>query len=86
VLIPFKNRPSPLFKFPAEVERRLNFIEAIAEKDGFKFGILGFVVPDILQVTLIALICQDDQFEMARQMVNTHPELRQLDNPRFGVD
>ena len=33
-----------------------------------------------------AVICCEEQFDLAREMTITHPELRQLDHPRFGID
>jgi hypothetical protein len=33
-----------------------------------------------------AIICREELFDLAREMVSTHPELSQLDTPRFGVD
>jgi hypothetical protein len=33
-----------------------------------------------------AVICRDERFDLAREMFTTHPELRQLDFPRYGVD
>ncbi|RFZ94139.1 DUF4238 domain-containing protein [Mucilaginibacter conchicola] len=33
-----------------------------------------------------AVYCVTDQFELAKEMVTTHPELQQLDHDRFGVE
>ena len=33
-----------------------------------------------------AVYCVKDQFDLAKEMLTTHPELQQLDHDRFGSE